>query len=527
MKRVVAALLALVLVLGAVAAGFALLLGGDDGGDGNGDRATEETTRVPERPLNTGGAASAEATKAPDAALQSFYSQDVDWSDCGRGFECGWLKVPLDYADPDGEQLDLALLKVLARAPELRIGSLVVNPGGPGAPGTQYAAQAALAFRAPLLNHFDIIGFDPRGTGRSNPVDCLTDDELDDYLAGDPAPDTAAEETELLDWTERFGRGCAEKSGDLVDHVSTVEAARDMDVLRAALGEESLDFFGASYGTKLGATYAELFPDRVGHLVLDGAVDLSISSREQSLEQARGFETAITAYVKDCVDSGVCYLGSSVEEGKAAITDLLAQVDAEPLPAGDRELRVGNAFYGIAAPLYNRSYWVLLTRALEQAMTGDGAQLMELADLYASRGPDGYLDNSSEAIYAINCLDDPSFVPAEQIPGEYADFEEASPTFGRIFAWGLVGCSGFEGEPAEPIEVDGSGAAPILVTGTTRDPATPYEWAEALAEQLESGVLLTRDGDGHTAYNAGNGCVDETIESYLVDGEVPGDDVSC
>jgi pimeloyl-ACP methyl ester carboxylesterase len=525
-NRVVAAVVVLALVLGSVAVGAALLLGRDDA-SGSGRAGEAETTRVPDRPLVDDEEPSADATEAPDPALEPFYSQEVDWSDCGRGFECGWLEVPMDYDRPKGEKLDLALLKVLADAPDRRVGSLVVNPGGPGAPGTQYAAQASLVFRAPLLDHFDIIGFDPRGTGRSNPVDCLSDAELDEYLAGDPDPDTPAEVREGLEWAERFGAGCVERSGELADHVSTVEAAKDMDVLRAALGEESLDYFGASYGTKLGATYAELFPDRVGHFVLDGAVDLSLDSREASLGQARGFETAITAYVEDCVDGGGCFLGDTVADAKAAITRLLDEVDEEPLAAGDRELRVGNAFYGIVAPLYNRDYWVLLTRALEQAMNGNGAQLLELSDLYSSRGPDGYLDNSSEAIYAINCLDDPSFVPAAGIPDEFPAFEKASPTFGKVFAWGLVGCSGFQGEPAEPLEVDGSGAAPILVTGTTRDPATPYEWAEALADQLESGVLLTRDGDGHTAYNAGNGCVDETIESYLVDGKMPDGDVSC
>ncbi|WP_110180563.1 alpha/beta hydrolase [Nocardioides solisilvae] len=527
MNRVVAALLALALVLGSVVAGAVLLLGDDDGG-GDGARGGETTTRTPERQVRSDDEPAGDATEPPDPALEQYYSQEVDWQSCGDGFECGWLKVPMDYDEPDGEKLDLALLKVLADAPERRVGSLVVNPGGPGAPGTEYAAQAAFVFREPLLDHFDIIGFDPRGTGRSNPVDCLSDEQLDEYLAGDPAPDTPAEVREAVRWSKRFGAGCQQRSGDLVDHVSTVEAARDMDVLRAALGEGQLDYLGASYGTKLGATYAELFPERVGHLVLDGAVDLQLDSRGMSLGQARGFETAITAYVENCVDGGDCFLGDSVDDGLATITRLLDEVDADPLPAGDRELRIGNAFYGIVAPLYNRDYWRLLDRALRQALDGNGAALLELSDFYASRGPDGsYSDNSSEAIYAINCLDDPSFTPASEVPAEFEAFEEASPTFGRVFAWGLVGCQGFRGEPSEPIEVDGSGAAPILVTGTTRDPATPYEWAESLADQLESGILLTRDGDGHTAYNAGDECIDVAIEDYLVDGVVPDGDVTC
>ncbi|QCC78323.1 alpha/beta hydrolase [Nocardioides daphniae] len=314
----------------------------------------------------------------------------------------------------------------------------------------------------------------------------------------------------------------------MVDHVSTVEVARDMDVLRAALGEDRMDYFGASYGTALGATYAELFPERVGYFVLDGAVDVSAGTLEKNLVQAGGFETALRAYVRSCVDGGDCRLGDSVDEGVATIADLVEQVSRTPLPgSGDRQLTAGLAFYGIVMPLYNRSYWQLLDLALAKALAGDGSGLLESADLYASRDAGGYRDNSLEAIVAINCLDDPSFVPADEVPTHFDEFEKASPTFGKVFAWGLMGCAGFEGGPSEKVEIDGSGAAPILVTGTTRDPATPMVWAEALAEQLESGVLVRRDGDGHTAYNSGNQCVDEAIEAYLLDGTVPEDGLSC
>ena len=251
-------------------------------------------------------------------------------------------------------------------------------------------------------------------------------------------------------------------------------------------------YFGASYGTKLGATYAELFPDRVGRLVLDGAVDVSLDFRTTSLEQAAGFETALRAYVQNCLDStDNCFLGDSVEEGLATISDFLDSVEEEPLPAGDRELQVGNAFYGIVTPLYNRDYWFLLSTALSSALDGQGSALMELSDAYSSRGPDGYTDNSMEAFLAISCLDDPSSVPFDEVPAEFADFEEASPTFGRVFAWSLTACSGMEERSSEePLDIRGEGAAPMLVLGTTRDPATPLKWAEALAAQLDSAVLL-------------------------------------
>ena len=329
---------------------------------------------------------------------------------------------------------------------------------------------------------------------------------------------------------EEFGRGCAALSGDLAAHVTTIEAARDMDVLRAALGESELDYFGASYGTKLGATYADLFPDRVGQLVLDGAVDVSISSRDLNLEQAGGFETALRAYVGSCVEeTDDCFLGDSVDDGLARIKGLLDDVDAQPLETGtDRPLEVGNAFYGVILPLYNRDYWPILDQALEAGFAGDGSVLLQLSDAYHSRGRNGFTDNSSEANHAINCLDDPFAIKPREVPANVADFEQASPTFGRVFAWSMTRCGGIQVESSEPArDIRAAGAAPIVVVGTTRDPATPYEWAVKLADQLESGVLISRDGDGHTGYNSGNDCVDEAVEDYLIDGTVPEDGLSC
>ncbi|MBA3782631.1 MAG: alpha/beta fold hydrolase [Nocardioides sp.] len=521
MKRLVALLLVLALVLGAVVASLVIFAGSDDG-----DAAPEPPKRSA-RPARAEPAA--DAKTPPDEALAPFYGQELVWSSCQDDFECADLRVPLDYSDPAGDSVDISVLKVPAEKPEQRVGSLVVNPGGPGAPGTSYAAAADRVFRQRLTDNFDIVGFDPRGTGQSDPVDCLSDGDLDGLLAADPDPDNPTEKTALLSWLDRFFAGCVERSGSLVGHVTTIEAARDMDVLRAVLGDGQLDYLGASYGTKLGATYADLFPDRVGHFVLDGAVDLSIDSRQLSLDQAAGFEQALRSYVQNCIDStDSCFLGDTVDEGVTAISDLVAQIDAEPLPAGDRELTVGNAFYGIVAPLYNRDYWFLLSAALRAAQGGDGAALMELADLYSSRGSDGYADNSSEAIYAINCLDDPYAIPASEVPGQYAAFEAASPTFGRVFAWGLLTCADIEVTSTEPTrDIRAAGAAPIVVVGTTRDPATPYKWAEALAAQLESGILVSRDGDGHTGYNVGNTCVDDAVEGYLVDDVVPGAGLSC
>ena len=468
-------------------------------------------------------------TTPPDAVLAEFYAQSLEWTPCRGEFECASLAVPLDYREPGGERIQIALLKVPA-ARESR-GALVVNPGGPGAPGTSYAEAAERVFRSPLLENFDIVGFDPRGTGDSAPVDCLSDTELDEYVSADPDPDSAAEVEAFVASAELLGKRCEARSGKLAEHVSTIEAAQDIDVLRAALGEAQLTYFGASYGTQLGATYAELFPDRVGRLVLDGAIDLSLSGSDLGKQQAAGFELALRAYVQNCVEeSSSCFLGTTVDAGVRQIQQFLAEVEADPLSTDldGRRLKVGNAFYGLVAPLYQREAWAALSLALRAAFAGDGTTLLQFADLYTSRGADGYSDNSIEANITISCLDKPGFTNPESVPETYQEYAEASPTFGRVFAWSQVGCNGFPVEPVlAPLEVRARGAAPILVVGTTRDPATPMRWAEALATQLDSGVLLRRDGDGHTAYNAGNECIDDTIEAYLLSGIVPTDGLTC
>ena len=496
----------------------------DDGGSSSAP-SDRPAPRQPTEPADPS------VTEPPSPELAQYYSQDIAWEVCEGGNECATLTVPIDYQNVDLGTIDLALMRAPAEDPDARVGSLVVNPGGPGAPGTDMIRDKEFYFGDPLRESFDIVGFDPRGTGASNPVDCLSDDELDEFVAGDPAPDDPGEDQEYADSLAEFFAGCVDNSGELVGHVSTNEAARDMDVLRAALRDDALDYLGFSYGTRLGATYAELFPERVGRFVLDAATDPTLTFRESTLSQAGGFQLALESYIQDCVDGGDCFLGDSVQEGLDRISGLLDEIDDDPLPTNDpegRELQIGNAFYGIVTPLYSEENWQFLDQGLEQALDGDGSTLLFLSDFYGSRENGEYVDNSLEAIYAINCLDDPTSIQPGQVRDNYRDFKKVSPTFGEVFAWGLLNCRGLQVEPAyEPLEIHAEGAAPIVVVGTTRDPATPYEEAVALADELESGVLVSREGDGHAAYNKGNDCIDTTLEDYLIEGTVPKDGLEC
>jgi pimeloyl-ACP methyl ester carboxylesterase len=513
-RRLVAAVTALVVAL--VVAGVALVVAtrGSSGG------ATGPAPVVP-----SGGPA---ATLPPAADLARFYDQHLAWSGCESGDQCARLRVPLDYSSPAGPTLELRVLKVPASG--RRIGSLVVNPGGPGAPGSSYAAARGTYFGDPLLEHYDIVGFDPRGTGASSPVDCVSDGELNRFLASDPDPTTPAEVAAFRREQLGLARGC-DHAGPIAAHVSTVDSARDMDVLRAALGDRRMNYLGASYGTELGATYAQLFPRRVGRFVLDGAVNPRLGTRALALQQAAGFQTALDAYAANCVDASEgCFLGASVTGAEHTITGLLDRLTRSPIPTGDgRRLTVGDAYYGIVATLYDRSLWIILSAALRSALGGDGTLLMKLADAYAQRNPDGtFQTNFIEAFYDISCLDDPYSIPYRDVPAQIPAFQRASPVFGRVYAWGLTSCDGFtlradEKAPA----IQARGAQPIVVVGTTRDPATPYRWAVALAHQLDSGVLVSRNGDGHTGYHQGNSCVDRAVEGYLVSGVVPTNGLSC
>jgi pimeloyl-ACP methyl ester carboxylesterase len=487
-------------------------------------------------PLRSSSSATPSSPQPVPSAMQplaKFYEQKLSWTDCGSSAKCADLTVPVDYAKPDGPTTQIKVLKVPARKESSRIGSLVVNPGGPGGSGVEYARYADFIVGAPVRRAYDIVGFDPRGVASSSPIDCIPDAKLDDWLAQDPTPDTPAEVATFGANAAAFGEACKANAQPLVEHVSTVEAAKDIDVLRAALGSAKLDYLGKSYGTFLGATYAGLFPTHVGRMVLDGAMAPDLTQEEMLLGQAKGFETATRAWSQSCIDDG-CPLGGSVDEVMTGLSALLRKLDATPARVeGDarvKQLTEGWAAYGVAAAMYDQGMWSTLTSALRPLVEkNDGTALMGLADTYSERNVDGtYSGNMMEVISAVSCLDSSDSPDLAVYEKRAKDFSAQAPVFGTFLAWSGVTCGKWPipatGKP-RPIAADG--APPIVVIGTTRDPATPYEWAQRLAAQLSSGVMVTFDGDGHTAYTRSNSCIDNAIDTFYLKDTAPQDGLRC
>lgn len=479
-----------------------------------------------------GGGENKTATPATaPVGLGSFYAQKPSWKDCASGFECATVQVPLDYAKPTGEKVDLSVSRLPAEDKSERIGSLLTNPGGPGGTGVGFIRQAARAFGNDLRRRFDIVGFDPRGVAASDPVRCNTGPQLDKFFAADVSPDNRYETKALVDEGKGFADNCKARAGAELPHVGTVDAARDMDVLRAALGDTKLTYYGASYGTYLGAYYAEQFPKNVRALVLDGAVDPTLSSTEMLVEQAKGFETALRAFADNCVKAGFCRFGDSVDAVLATISSLLTKADKTPLnnTRDSRKVTESLVVMGIARALYVKEYWPVLRQALTKAtQESDGTMLLTLADEMVERKADGSYSNQTDANMAINCVDKPNPPDVTTYGKSAAEAEKAAPRFGSFVVWGGLPCVYWPVQTKpEPKPIAAKGAAPIVVIGTIRDPATPYKWAQNLAGQLSSGVLLTFNGDGHTAYLQGNQCITEATDKYLLDAEPPKDGTTC
>ncbi|MCW2779457.1 MAG: proteinase, partial [Frankiales bacterium] len=444
------------------------------------------------------------------------------WKDCGDGFSCSTLPVPLVESEPDGKTLDLAVVRRPATG--ARIGSLVVNPGGPGASAVDYLRAAYGGLPQEVRERFDLVAFDPRGVGRSDPVRCASTAELDRYFALDPTPDDAAELTAYEKGNAALARGCEARSGAVLAHVSTREAAGDLDRLRASLGDPKLTYLGYSYGTSIGAQYLDRYPTRVRAMVLDGALDPALTWDALLEGQSRGFDEALDAYLQDCQETRCPFRRAVAGDLGAAYDRLAAKVERTPLPgSGGRDVGPGEFSLGVGAGLYSReSGWPAISDALVQAEHGSGEQLLALSDSYLERGPEGYT-NVSEANLAVNCLDRPWPRDAAPFTALAERVAKDSPRFGPSIALSGLACASWPVPPSgRPRRVTAPGMPPVVVIGTTRDPATPYRWAVALAGQLSHGVLLTHDGDGHTVYRAGApDCIVDPVDTYLVTGKAP------
>lgn len=450
--------------------------------------------------------------------LGAYLAQKVSWDDCGGGTECAEVLAPLDYANPGRRAVTLSMRRVPATR-EPRLGTLFVNPGGPGASGKELAAR----FERTGLEQYDIVGWDPRGTGDSTPVVCYGPAETDALNNLDSSPDDAAERAALIRGYYAFGASCWEHSGELLEHISTTETVRDLDLLRQLVGDAKLHYLGYSYGTQIGATYAELFGPNTGRLVLDAAVDITDDSE---VIQAMGFDLALGNYAQWCAQRS-CALGDTKQDVLDAVTGLLDRLDGGALPVGQRALTQSLAVTGVAAMLYGGTQaWPTLTAMVAAADNGSGQPLLAAADSLNDRNGKGAYGTMFYAFPAIGCLDTDQDKGILDADATWAKDQQKAPIFGRYFGPDYH-CALWPVRPAAPLTIRGAAAAPLLVIGGTGDNATPYQQAVDMAEQLESGVLVTYEGEGHGSYGGKSACVDEIVIDYLVNGTVPADGVRC
>ena len=451
-----------------------------------------------------------------------------DWQDFGEtpGVQTGHLTVPVDPEDPSKGTFDLFVGRHLASKPAERIGTLLVNPGGPGFGGSDYGIYAEQVYSQDLLDHFDILGWDPRGTGLSEPaIDCI--DDYDQFFGpADITPDTPEERQQAIDLAKEFEDDCATRNADILQYVGTNYSAGDMDAIRQALGEDKISYFGFSYGSELGATWATLFPDTVRAAVLDGAADPDADMLESGLQQTAGFEKSIDTFLAACSDDAACAFHSD-GDAEGAFDALMLQLDEHPIEGAPGRVPVnrGVALGAVAQAMYSETLWPALEQALADARTGDGAGLLALFDQYYQRRDDGTYDNSLEAFQTISCMDDPARPTVEEDDADAPKYTAVAPRF----APGTTGayfCTFYPPTEHPRVAITGKGAGPILVVGTTGDPATPLQSSQNMADALEGGVLLTVTADQHTGYGV-NQCSYDQIDGYLVDLTVPAPGTVC
>lgn len=477
----------------------------------------EEEGHNQDRQLDhAGGEPDVEFPEAPSQDLTGYWDQELVWEPCGEA-ECATALVPLDWENPGEAALNIRLNRIASANPTR--GPLFVNPGGPGFGGQEFA----LRIGQDAWEGYDIIGWDPRGTGESTAVECGTLEETDAMFGLDNTPADESQLQTMADGYEQFAQQCRDASGDLLDHLTTIENVRDLDLLRHLLGAEKLNYVGVSYGTYVGAVYAQLFPDRAGRLVLDSAVDITDS--EDSPSQAEGFELALRNFAEWCAPQERCVLGSSAEDVVDSIAGFLEGLDGNPMPVQDRELTQSLATTGVALFLYSDdSAYPALLGAIVEAMEGRGSMLLQAADMLNGRTSSGY-DTSAYAFPATSCVD----WADRGVEYAYEMWQELipdSPVFAANMGMGGT-CETWTADSGPQLRITAEGAPTILVVGTTGDSATPYEHAESMRDQLSDAVLLTLDSAGHGAVTSGNPCIDEAVTRYLVDGEPPEDGTTC
>ncbi|WP_423791082.1 alpha/beta hydrolase [Micromonospora cathayae] len=454
-------------------------------------------------------------------------------------YECARISVPRRWsasgtaatAGPgSGGTFEIALLRARSTKQRDRIGSLVVNPGGPGGSGVDTAVYLSFGpafggLPGTVTERFDIVGFDPRGVSRSSPVECVSDADLDASFGYDPDPESAAQFDGLVALNQRIGQGCGQRYGDQLPLYGTEQAARDLDAVRAAVGDQKLTYLGYSYGTLLGAVYAQLYPQRVRALVFDGAVDPRQGVVAASESQAKGFERAFDNFVRWCAgNADRCPLAP---DARGAVTSAIDKARVSPVEGTDgRRATSGWVFYAVISSLYTEQGWQELARAIEKLDGGDPADVFRLADAYAGRNPDGTYSNLFDANLAVNCADEDEKPSRQRIRELQGQWRAAYPLFGPALAVGMLTCLEWPGRPDPYPTGKADGAPPILVVGTTGDPATPYEQTPALAEMLGVGRVLTWDGEGHTAYPQ-TACVTNAVDAYLLDLTVPREGLRC
>lgn len=480
--------------------------------------------------LSTAGCAS--VTPEPQATtLDGYYQQQIDWQSCGE-LKCANVLVPIDWANPTDGAIYLAI-NWLPSTGSADKGWLLENPGGPGASGMDFVQSGGEQLAsAELRKHYNIVGFDPRGVQRSAPIKCLDSKGLDHYLYDSfGIPGTEVEKQNTIAELKTLTDACQKNSGKVFGFVDTVSAAKDLDVIRAALGEEKLNYMGFSYGTFLGTTYAALFPERVGQFVLDGAVDPSVSDEQQSLNQLKAFDQALKNYIADCLSNSGCPFTGNANAAMERIKKLFISMETKYLNTDDgRKLEASTAITGLIMSLYSEDYWEYLTEAFTQAFAKNGTMFMRLADAYNERNDDGsYATNTFEANLAISCLDSRSDSSEAAMKKQNQRVLTASPFLGRYWQNGALGCANWPYPIAKkPSSYSAKGSGPILVVGTTGDPATPYWQAENLANKiLTNGHLITFNGEGHTAYGRSNACILKAVDDYLIRQVVPKTDPNC